>query len=156
MQTLNPFTMNLSIFQMRIMFLFLFLAVGQGFSQTLYVDNQLSCDLEIRIQGGPAGAYADCDNSGACGCCVTIVCIAANTLDTFDVCAGANAEAVDLRAYDPCASGTNCTSGSTNFSSPTGGCGANPSPHTSSTGCGARLQPNMTVTWSAGPTITIN
>jgi hypothetical protein len=138
-----------------IVFLFFSLFVS---AQTITVDNQLSCDVHLRVYAGPGGNYADCPSSTGCGqCCIQDVCIPGSSGPTVvNICAGANAEAINVMVKHTCASSSPCTTGTIQMSL-TGCLGYPTSPQSLSTGactasCGTA---NFTVTW-IGTTVTIN
>lgn len=135
--------------------LVLFVLSSSG--QTLTIDNTLSCDVHVRIYAGPGGMFADCPGTSGCGqCCIDNVCIPASSGPTsINICAGANAEAIDVMVRHTCSSTSPCTTGTIQMS--LSGCmGYPPSPQSLSTGactapCGTST---FSVSWS-GTTVVI-
>ena len=130
--------------QRALILLILFLSFNSLQSQTIMVDNYLGCDIEIRVYN--TGIDPSC-LSFACGqCCNNSICAVANTLSqTFSLCGSPSA--VEVRPFDPCSSGSNCSGGAYNGISYSGGCGFTTTPYSISITCGPCGWPTLTVTW---------
>lgn len=142
----------------KLLFSFIFtLSLTTTFSQTIVIDNQLSCDIQVRIYAGPGGAYADCGGGTGCGaCCTDDFCVPAFSGPTvYNICAGANADAASFRVRHTCTSGSPCVGATTNVS-PSGCLGYPLPPQTLNTSaCNTQCSgASFTITWT-GNTIII-